>query len=107
MAGIADPNTIDVLAQDAEGRYVAVMVEDRSWGADSAQPMQLREKINSYAGFILDGELSHRYPETVGQPVHIQLDCIQEPSGPILAIVHHAQAQLARHDIDLRVNVRA
>ena len=107
MAGIADPNTIDVVAQDAEGRYLVVMVEDRSWGADPAQPMQLRDKINAYAGLILDGGLGRRYPETVGQPVHIQLDCVQEPSGAILAIVHHAQAQLAKHHIDLQVNVRA
>lgn len=34
MAGIADTDTIDVVAQDAEGQYVIAMVEDRPWGTD-------------------------------------------------------------------------
>ena len=107
MAGIADPSTIDVVAQDADGHYLVVMVEDRPWGADAAQPVQLRDKINAYTGFILDGELSRHYPETAGQPVCIQLDCVQHPSGAIATILDHARAQLDELGIGLRINVRS
>lgn len=107
MAGIQDPSTIDVVAQDADRQYMIVMVEDRPWGADPHQPAQLREKINTYTGFILDGGLARRYPETVGQPVRIQLDCVQQPTGDIAAIVEHARAQLDKLGIGFRINVRS
>lgn len=106
MAGIADPDTIDVVAQDADGHSLVVMVEERPWDADPAQPMQLREKINAYTGFILDGGLTRHYPETAGQPVRIRLDCIQQPAGDIAPVVDHARAQLEKLGIDFRVNVR-
>lgn len=107
MAGIADTNTIDVVAQDAEGQYVIAMVEDRPWGTDPGQPMQLREKINTYAGFILDGSLVRHYPETTHRPVLIQLDCVQQPTDDIATIVDHARGQLEKLNIGFRLNVRS
>lgn len=63
MAGIADPNTIDLVAQDTDGTYLLVMIEDRPWGVVDEQATQLREKINTYAGYVLDGSLAQQYPE--------------------------------------------
>lgn len=106
MAGIADTNTIDLVAQDADGTYLLVMIEDRPWGADPDQPTQLQEKINTYAGFIFDGSLARQYPETDGQPVRIRLDCTQAPDGHIAHITDHAATQLAGHGIGFQVNPR-
>jgi hypothetical protein len=106
MSGVADPSTIDVVGQDPDGTYLLIMVEDRPWGADPDQAAQLREKINSYAGFIFDGSLVRRYPETEGQPVRIRLDCTSPPSGHIEHIIDHATAQLANHGIGFQVNPR-
>jgi hypothetical protein len=105
VAGIQDPGVVDLVAQDAEGTFLVVMVEERPWGADPEQPRQLREKINAYAGCILDGSLAARYPELAVGPIRIQLNCPREPAGEIAAITAHAAAQLARLGIGFAVRV--
>jgi hypothetical protein len=74
-------------------------------GVDPRQSDQLREKINAYAGFILDGSLARHYPETVGRSVRIQLDCMETPTGDFAAITDHAARALEGLDIGFRVNV--
>jgi hypothetical protein len=81
------------------------MVEPRAWGSDAAQASQLKEKINAYAGFIMDGSLARQYPQTARQPVDIQLDCCEPPSGEFVTIINHAAAQLQRIGIGMRINV--
>jgi hypothetical protein len=107
VAGVAHANVVDVVGQDALGRFLMIMVESRAWGTDEAQASQLREKINAYAGFILDGSLARHYPETAGQPVDIQLDCAETPRGEFATILEHAAIQLQRLGIGFRVNVTA
>ncbi len=106
MPGIADMNTIDLVAQDADGTYLLVMVEERSWGSDPDQARQLQEKINTYAGYVLDGSMARAYPETAGGPVRIRLDCAETPTGHFAHITTHARSQLAAHNIDFQVNPR-
>ena len=104
MAGIVDTNTIDLVAQDVDDTYLLVMVENRPWGADPDQAAQLRDKINTYAGYIFDGSLAKQYPETGGKPVRIRLDCTEAPTGHFAHIAKHAANQLAARDIDFQVN---
>ncbi|MBB2974950.1 hypothetical protein FHX49_000491 [Microbacterium endophyticum] len=104
MSGIADTNTIDLVAQDADGTYLLVMVESRPWGSDAAQATQLQNKINTYAGYALDGLLAEHYPETVGQPVAIRLHCVDTPTGEFADIAAQAADQLATYAIAFRVN---
>lgn len=106
MAGVADTNTIDLVAQDADGAYVLVMVEERPWGAADEQSAELRDKINTYAGYVLDGSLAKQYPETVGEPVKIRLDCLTEAPGHFAHIASHASDQLAAHGIGFHVSPR-
>lgn len=106
MAGIADTQTIDLIAQDADGTCVLVMVEDRSWGSAVDQEAQLREKINTYAGFVLDGGLARSYPVTLGRTVRIRLDCAEPPSGHYAHIAAHAAKELAAHGIEFAINLR-
>lgn len=107
MSGVAQANVIDIVGQDDSGRYLLIMVEARAWGTDTAQASQLKEKINAYAGFIMNGILAREYPETAGQPVDIQLNCYEAPSGEFAMILDHAASQLKRLGIGLRVNVTA
>lgn len=104
MAGVADTGTVDVIAQDADGTYLLVMVEDRPWGADPDQATQLQGKINTYAGYILDGGLARQYPETEGAAVRIRLDCTEAPTGHFAHITDHAADQLDALGIDFVVN---
>jgi len=106
VAGIADTNTIDVVGQDATGRFLMIMVETRRWGSDPDQGTQLRQKINAYAGFILDGSLARQHPETLDHPVDIQLDCVETPSGEFAEITDHAAAKLLKLGIGFRIHVQ-
>lgn len=107
MSGIADPHTIDLVAQDADGTFLLVMVEDRPWGSDPDQAAQLQEKINTYAGYVLDGSMARQYPETAGGPVRIRLDCTDTPTGHFAHITAHAASQLTARSIDFQVNQRS
>jgi hypothetical protein len=107
MAGLADSETIDLVAQDATGQVLVVMVETRRWGTDRAQPDQLRAKINAYTGFVTNGDLLRRYPEVAGQKVLIQLDCAERPVGEVAAIIDYATVSLGRLGVGFRVNVRS
>jgi hypothetical protein len=106
MAGVEDTNVVDLVARDAGGEYMVVMVESRQWGSDSNQPDQLKEKINAYAGYILNGDLARQFPEAAGQPARIQLDC-PELNGEITVITEWAGLQLREHGIGFVVNARA
>ena len=106
MSGVSDPNTVDVVAQEADGGIVLVMVEDRPWGTDPDQAKQLQDKCNTYAGYVLDGSLVRDYPEAEGVPTRIRLDCVEEPSGHFAHITSHTVEQLAKHDIAFQVNAR-
>jgi len=105
MAGIEHPNVVDLVGQAADGCFLLIMVESRAWGTDDNQPTQLKNKINAYVGFVADGSLAQRYPETAGQRIDIQLDCVAAPTGEIATIVDHATQQLERIGIGFRVNV--
>ena len=107
MSGIGDHSTIDVVAADADGTCLLVMVEDRPWNADPAQESQLRNKINTYAGYVTGADLVDAYPEAAGKPVRIQLHCVQEPRGRIATVVQHAANELHKLGIGFVVNVRA
>ncbi|WP_053204936.1 hypothetical protein [Jiangella muralis] len=96
--------TIDLVAQDVDGGHLLVMVEDRRCGVDLNQESQLREKINTYAGYVLDGRLARRDTETADGPVRTQLDCAETPSGRFTRITDHAAKQLAAHGIDFQAN---
>jgi hypothetical protein len=105
MAGLQDPYVIDLVGQEADGTCLLVIVEERPWGSDPDQPRQLREKINSYTGYIVDGSLVKQYPEISGQPVKIQLNCSEAPPGELADVVRHAASQLERIGVGFAVRV--
>lgn len=105
MAGIQESETIDLVAQAADGRVLIVMIETRKWGSDPLQPNQLKAKINTYAQFALDGGLLDGYPQTAGQPITIRLDCSDDPSNEIAEIISAASAKLEPFDIEVAVNI--
>jgi hypothetical protein len=106
MAGIADTNTIDLVARDADGTLLLIMIEDRPWGSDLDQATQLQEKIHTYAGYVLDGILARQYPETAGESVTIRLDCAEAPTGEYAYITAHVANQLNRYGINFRISPR-
>ncbi len=107
MAGIEDTSVVDVVGHDpTTDEYVLYMVETRAWGADPLQGAQLREKINAYAGFILDGSLTRHYPQTDGAKLRIQLDCPEAPVGEYTDITDRAATELDKLGVRLTINPR-
>lgn len=104
-AGIQHAEIIDMVAQDAAGDYVLIMVEDRPWTCSAEQVQQLRDKINTYALFALDGGMVSRYPASEGKPVRIQLDCRGVPAGPIARLIDLATLRLADYRVEFVVSV--
>jgi hypothetical protein len=106
MPGLSDSQTVDVVAEDATGEVMVVMVEDRPWSGGRPQELELREKINAYTEFISSGDLVRRFPNAAGRSVRIQLDCVEEPSGTIATVIEYAKEQLAKLAIGFTVHVR-
>ncbi len=91
MAGVADTGVVDLIAQDGDGRHLAIMIEERPWGSDPEQVAQLREKFNSYYTFIALGGYVEHVPEAAGQPITIQLRCSSQPDGEIAELLTQTQ----------------
>lgn len=47
MAGLGEPAVVDLVAQDAEGNALLVIVETRGWGTDVRAPQLLRAKTGT------------------------------------------------------------
>lgn len=106
MAGIDDPNVIDLITYDpANDEYALIMVETRPWANPAEQLAQLHEKINFYAMFVLDEGLVRSYPDAAGKSLRLQLDCIEQPPGEISDLVALARQRLEEYGIGFAVNV--
>lgn len=106
MAGVKDSNAIDIVTHDpATDEIVVIMIEDRAWSVDPEQPDQLLKKINTYLHFVEDGDLLQHFPQAIGQPVRLQLDCNAPPVGEAKQLVEEAQRVLLSRGIKFAVNV--
>jgi translation initiation factor RLI1 len=98
--GVANPRMIDLITLDkASDTVVLVMMEPRPWGAVAEQLTQIEEKVNRYMGYVLDGFLAEQYPQYVGKPVQIRLDCAEAPHGEAVRFVAAMTDACERHGI--------
>ena len=88
QVGIANPAVIDLFAVDQKsGDVLLVMNELRPWAEGDGQLHELQEKFNTYASFVLDGEMAEAHPELKGRSARIELRCRHLPSDPALALL--------------------
>jgi len=105
MAGIQDPNTIDLITHDNRtDEFAVIMCESRPWGTDPAQIDQLIAKINSYAAYVLDEGFLVTHPEVSGKSIRIQIDCVDTPDPEAAQVIEQASRLLAEYGIALLVN---
>jgi hypothetical protein len=106
MAGVRDTNMIDLVTHDpASDEYALIMTETRPWSDSAEQLAQLREKINTYARFVLDEGMTQTYPQSAGKPIRFQLDCGAPPSAQAAALIEKACRRLKHHKIRFVVNI--
>jgi hypothetical protein len=106
QTGIANPAVIDLFAVDQiSGDVLLVMNELRPWTGGDEQLHELQEKFNTYASFILDGEMTEAHPELKGRSARINLRCRHLPSDEALALLQAIHDQLELQAIKLEVVV--
>ena len=94
--GIQHTAVLDAFAHDKRrDTLVLAMYETRPWTGDEAHILQLQEKLNAYASFILDGEMNDSFPEFAGKPVEIQLRTRHQPDPLTLGFIQQATEQLS------------
>jgi len=100
--GLEHPAVLDAFAHDKRrDTLVLAMYETRPWTGDEAHILQLQEKLNAYASFILDGEMAEAFPQFVGKPVEIQLRTRHQPDPLTLGFLNQAKDQLSLQQITI------
>ena len=106
QTGIANSTVIDLFAVDQKsGDVLLVMNESRPWTGGDEQLHELQEKFNTYASFILDGEMTEAHPHLKDRPARIELRCHHLPSDEALALLQAIHAQLELQTIKVEVVV--
>lgn len=85
--------------------YALITLETRPWQGEVEQLKQLQTKVNNYLHFALDGELVQKYPQAVGKPVRIQLDCESEPAGETADFLNRVGDAVRRQGLGFVINV--
>lgn len=102
--GVENPTIIDLITADpASDEVVLVMIEERPWTLGSAQLEQLNDKLNAYFVYVLDGHLVEQYPEYLGVPVRLQLDCAHEPSAEARGMLRMATQVAHEHGLEFAI----
>ena len=102
--GLAHAAVLDAFAWDSSrSTLVLVMYETRPWNGGDAQLLQLQNKLNAYASFILDGEMIDSFPQYRRAPVEIHLRTRYEPEAVASRLLAQARKQLALQKIGLEI----
>ena len=100
--GLEHPAVLDAFAHDKRrDTLILAMYETRPWTGEEAHILQLQEKLNAYASFILDGEMAESFPQFVGKPVEIQLRTRHQPDPLTLGFLNQAKDQLSLQQITI------
>jgi hypothetical protein len=108
LNGVEHAGVIDFMGfDDKTGEVLMLMIERRPWAQAEVQLFQLQEKLNAYLSFILDGEMAEAYPDLMGKPIRIRLECATPPTNQELFFLQHVHDQLALQSIAFEVEVAA
>jgi hypothetical protein len=71
-----DPAKIDLVAVSPDASSAELYIEaDLPWTGSDAQIRSLQEKIHSYVGFAMDGQMAEAHPQTAALPWRIVIRC--------------------------------
>lgn len=104
---VQNPRVIDLITcHPSSGEYTLIMVEDRPWDGSEERMLEVQTKTYAYLDFALGGQLTEHYPESVGQPVRIQLDCVEPPDPVTDEFLSLLGAAVEAEGVRFVVNVR-
>lgn len=101
-----DPAKVDLVAMPPGGGIVDLhIVVDAPWSGSDAQLRSLQDKIHTYVGFALDGQMVAKYPDLMGLPWRIVVTCRSGPPDDRTAeLLRRTMAPVRSHGGELRVD---
>lgn len=97
---MSDPSVIDYVARDeTHNKLVLIIQEDRPWDDVRTMHRQLRAKIDTYYGYIMDPVFDREYPGTKPENVVITLFCTKNPGPESLQFFQYVRQVLAQDKI--------
>jgi hypothetical protein len=103
---VFDASKIDLVSLTADGGTVELhIVADAPWTGSDDELMSLQQKINTYVGFALDGQLHASYPETKGLGWRIVIDAhAGQPNDRTAQVIAQVAEGVRRYGGDLVVS---
>jgi hypothetical protein len=97
---------IDLVGHDPSTDEFVLIIAAGDEPIDTPAELQrLREKLNTYASYVLLGSLGSSFPQSIGKRVRVQFDCTAPPATGAAHVLAAGQRALAQHGIDLKVNI--
>ena len=97
---MSDATTIDYIAKDeANGKLVLLIKEDRPWDDIPAMHRQLKSKIDTYYQYIMDPAFAREYPGTGARDIVITLICLSPPGPQSIQFFQYVRDVLAQDQI--------
>jgi hypothetical protein len=103
MAGIEDPDVVDLITVAQSGEYALIMVAEAPWTDTPEQLSQLLHEINTYLAFATEGGLASAYPESIGKPLRFQLNCLYPATDAVHQVIGHVRPRLGERGIRFEV----
>jgi hypothetical protein len=94
------PDKLDLVFHDpTRDEFVLIMVHSGEWDGSADEESSLRQKLNSYAYFVLEGRLIQHFPEAEGKNVRLQIDGTSTPPNNIASLIQQANNRLSEHNL--------
>jgi hypothetical protein len=97
--------TVDLVAVSPDGSEAMIfLIQSGAWTGTDSQVTSLQSKIHNYVGFALDGQMVQSYPEVVGLPWVIVVDCQTGPPDPRSSqVISHAAEAVKKYGGEVRI----
>lgn len=90
-----------------DDEYTLHLPETRSWDSDELVLPQLRDKIDTFAGYVTSGRLRRSLQTQKGSRHAILVDCVDAPTAEVLQVVSEAAERHAPAGIRVILRQRA
>lgn len=98
---VEQTDVVDGIGTDEEmDRVVLVIADHLPWTSDD-HLLLLQEKINSYLGFIENGELAKLMPDAISRFLEIRITCQYPPDEGGISFLEDVKQSLERFGIAL------
>jgi hypothetical protein len=105
---MAEPNRIDISAEDTErGKLLLVITEHRPWDDSGLMDKQFHAKVQAYTHYLRGPQFADRHPGWTPQDVIIQLGCRVPPSEHALAMFERTRQELQKQGIGFEHQILA